>query len=269
MQQRLGSSYRVTMSFGLHFGWAIEGAVGTEFKIDASYLSPNVSIALAVEEATQVYQVSILVSETVVELCNAPIESKCRLIDKVVIKGSKVPIRIYSVDLDFRCLKQDPPMRIPWNARQRFRARQHIETQKAAKLHLDCSIERLWHESHAIVDMRERYTTAFLQWFNMGYQNYAEGEWQIAQRQLKRAEGMLGQRDGPIHALLRYMESNEQLICHICRTGFKKTESMECGRHAECEHPHNSFGQCFPDPHNYQAPQGWIGVRPLLSAQAD
>merc|ERR1711904_305887 len=28
--------YRVRMGFGLHYGWAIEGAIGSEFKIDAS-----------------------------------------------------------------------------------------------------------------------------------------------------------------------------------------------------------------------------------------
>jgi len=32
------------MGFGLHMGWAIEGAIGSEFKIDASYLSPNVNL---------------------------------------------------------------------------------------------------------------------------------------------------------------------------------------------------------------------------------
>ena len=41
LQQRLGTSCRVNLSSGLHYGWAIEGAVGSEFKIDASYLSPN------------------------------------------------------------------------------------------------------------------------------------------------------------------------------------------------------------------------------------
>jgi class 3 adenylate cyclase len=37
--------YRVKMGFGLHQGWAIEGAIGSMHKIDASYLSPNVNIA--------------------------------------------------------------------------------------------------------------------------------------------------------------------------------------------------------------------------------
>ena len=45
--------YRVAMGFGLHQGWAIEGAIGSYFKIDASYLSPNVNIAARLEAATR------------------------------------------------------------------------------------------------------------------------------------------------------------------------------------------------------------------------
>merc|ERR1711957_407478 len=78
LQQRLGSSCRVNLSFGLHYGWAIEGAVGSEFKIDASYLSPNVSIASSVEWATATYNVTILVTQVVIDLRNREIASKCR-----------------------------------------------------------------------------------------------------------------------------------------------------------------------------------------------
>jgi class 3 adenylate cyclase len=45
--------YSVKMGFGLHVGWAIEGAIGSEFKIDASYLSPNVNMASRLEAATK------------------------------------------------------------------------------------------------------------------------------------------------------------------------------------------------------------------------
>lgn len=47
------SNYAVKMGFGLHVGWAIEGAIGSEFKIDASYLSPNVNMASRLEAATK------------------------------------------------------------------------------------------------------------------------------------------------------------------------------------------------------------------------
>jgi len=38
-------NFRVNMGFGIHVGWAIEGAIGSDFKIDASYLSPNVNMS--------------------------------------------------------------------------------------------------------------------------------------------------------------------------------------------------------------------------------
>ena len=47
------SDYQVRMGFGLHYGWAIEGAIGSNFKIDASYLSPNVNVASRLEAATK------------------------------------------------------------------------------------------------------------------------------------------------------------------------------------------------------------------------
>ena len=50
------------MGFGLHIGWAVEGAIGSSFKIDASYLSPNVNMASRLEAATKQFGVYILFS---------------------------------------------------------------------------------------------------------------------------------------------------------------------------------------------------------------
>merc|ERR1719389_433637 len=65
--QRL-PDYRVRMGFGLHTGWAIEGAIGSEFKVDASYLSPNVNMASRLQNFTKVYGTTIIVSEMMVLL---------------------------------------------------------------------------------------------------------------------------------------------------------------------------------------------------------
>lgn len=53
--------YSVKMGFGLHWGWAIEGAIGSEYKIDASYLSPNVNMASRMEAATKQFGVPLLI----------------------------------------------------------------------------------------------------------------------------------------------------------------------------------------------------------------
>jgi hypothetical protein len=44
------------MTFGLHVGWTIEGAIGSEFKIDALYISPDASIAQRIEEFCEHYE---------------------------------------------------------------------------------------------------------------------------------------------------------------------------------------------------------------------
>lgn len=55
------------MGFGLHLGWSIEGAIGSEFKIDASYLSPHVNMAGSLEAATKHYGVPLLISNSLQE----------------------------------------------------------------------------------------------------------------------------------------------------------------------------------------------------------
>merc|ERR1719353_1557430 len=71
-------NYRVRMGFGLHYGWAIEGAIGSEFKIDASYLSPHVNMAARLEAATKQYQVLILMSEPLMRACSPDMAWQCR-----------------------------------------------------------------------------------------------------------------------------------------------------------------------------------------------
>ena len=63
------------MGFGLHVGWAIEGAIGSEYKIDASYLSPNVNMASRLEAATKQFGTSILMSEDFVCMLSPQVRS--------------------------------------------------------------------------------------------------------------------------------------------------------------------------------------------------
>merc|ERR1740130_87446 len=115
---------------GLHAGWAIEGAIGSEFKIDASYLAPTVSIAQQVEVATNTYSVPILITEQVLKLCCPQIAAKHRKVDRVVIRGSADPTYLFCLDLDYMCLDIDNDSSsrpTTWNSRFRFKARQFLE----------------------------------------------------------------------------------------------------------------------------------------------
>lgn len=89
--------YSVKMGFGLHFGWAIEGAIGSNFKIDASYLSPNVNMAARLETATKQYGTLILISGTMHDILGYRVQRLVRQLDKVIVKGSLMPIGIHLV----------------------------------------------------------------------------------------------------------------------------------------------------------------------------
>ena len=74
IRERVGGEPKVKMGYGLHYGWAIEGAIGSHFKVDASYLSPNVNMAARLEAATKQYGVAMLLSGEFYELLSRPIK---------------------------------------------------------------------------------------------------------------------------------------------------------------------------------------------------
>ena len=74
------------MGFGLHVGWSIQGPIGSEFKIDASYLSPDVNMSSRLEGATKQYGVPILVSGNLYNLMTLKNKEHLRQIDCVYVK---------------------------------------------------------------------------------------------------------------------------------------------------------------------------------------
>ena len=91
--------YSVQMGFGLHYGWAIEGTIGSEYKIDASYLCPNVNLASRLEAATKQYGVPFLFSGELYSILSPDLRSISTEIDTVTVKGSSTPMRLYTVRL--------------------------------------------------------------------------------------------------------------------------------------------------------------------------
>lgn len=88
------------MIFGMDAGWAVEGAVGSEYKIDATYLSPHVNMTSRMMSACKHYGVTILLSEAVQELMSDQAKSRLRNLDhdRVTVKGSTQVQNIYTFD---------------------------------------------------------------------------------------------------------------------------------------------------------------------------
>ena len=83
----LPGGYKTKLGFGLHAGWAIEGAIGSNVKVDCSYLGPHMQMAERLETATKLYGVGLLLSEDFVNLMSTEKKKEIRLLDSVWING--------------------------------------------------------------------------------------------------------------------------------------------------------------------------------------
>jgi len=197
-------NYRVRMGFGLHYGWAIEGAIGSEFKIDASYLSPHVNMASRLEAVTKQYQVLILMSEPLAQLCSRPMSRYFRTIDHVTLKGGmSTPIRLHTVDLNAESLRTE--IVLPKRGQNQFELRRQREKAKEEKMQDSFQVHALFEKDADLKAMRMSYPQRFFQLFSKGYLNYEAGEWDVAHSVFEITQNMLGEIDGPSKALLDFM----------------------------------------------------------------
>jgi class 3 adenylate cyclase len=210
LQFLLGSRYRVALNIGVHGGWAFEGAMGSEYKIDASYISPNLAITANVEAATQHFRVPLLVTEDVVMKCSPGVAEVCRKIDTVYIAGKKDAMDLHVVDLNPLAIKEDGPRKpLAWNPRERYKVRQFLEAERNRNRTDDAMSVAYLHNNASMRAMRRDFTVEFLQTFKMGFKNYIEGEWQVSQGLLVKACNILGFRDGPSESLLEFMQRHK------------------------------------------------------------
>ena len=175
---RLGAgvgAYVVNIIIGMDAGWAVEGAVGSEYKIDATYLSPHVNMAARMMSATKQYGVTILLSQAVEELLSAPARSKLRHLDTVCVKGSSVAQRIFTYDarhrgVDFFLFERSP---------------------EQSDLDAEAYTPLIWENDQDLRAMRQHVTEEFSRKFKEGKDLYLSGEWKDAIQALKDADDIM------------------------------------------------------------------------------
>jgi hypothetical protein len=94
-----GNDFKTELKMSLHLGWAIEGAIGSEHKIDAAYLSPHIDLGMKLVDATKYYGTPFLITEALYGILSVKAKVACRKIDMVYVPYIKEPFGIYSYDL--------------------------------------------------------------------------------------------------------------------------------------------------------------------------
>jgi class 3 adenylate cyclase len=77
----------VQMGCGLHAGKAVQGAIGSQRKIDATYVSEAVERAEFLESSTKKYGLKMLMSDSFHRLLHPSNRRRCRKVDQILIKN--------------------------------------------------------------------------------------------------------------------------------------------------------------------------------------
>lgn len=202
--------FSVNMGFGLHQGWAIEGAIGSEFKIDASYLSPNVNLASRLEAATRQFGVPLLISGTLYGICSRPTQSKLRKVDRVTVKGSKLPLDLYTFDMILEGIQdiiKEEDLEIKLDqvnskfdnrvARERF-----LESIRSGSFF----VSSLFETDEMLASIRKNVKKSFLKAYASALNDYLDGKWVEARAGFIKAQEIKGSMDGPCQVLLEFIE---------------------------------------------------------------
>jgi hypothetical protein len=168
-------AYHADIMYGMDAGWAVEGAVGSEYKIDATYLSPHVNMASRMMSATKQYGVTILLSKAVEKLLSKNCRKKLRHLDTVYVKGSKVKQNIFTYDarfqgVDFFLLDRTP---------------------EQADLESELYTPNIWDQDQDLRAMRQHVSDGFMETYHLAVKQYLGGDWAEAYMNFQAADSIM------------------------------------------------------------------------------
>mmetsp|Transcript_18206 Transcript_18206/g.33850 ORF Transcript_18206/g.33850 Transcript_18206/m.33850 type:complete len:952 (+) Transcript_18206:62-2917(+) len=216
--QHGGQPFKLRMGFGLHAGWAIEGAVGSLQKVDATYLSPHVNMSARMEAASRQFGVAILMTERFHELMSKPAQDACRRLDVVTVKGSAVPMPIYTYDTFQN--QTFPELMAPKGT--------GLSLVTVLKKQAENYTVEEWNKDQDLQQLRILATAEFNKKFKEGIDTYLLGNWSKAREILEECDVMMKDNDhggdGPSRTILNYMK-NRAWICPTDWEGFRPLTS--------------------------------------------
>ena len=235
-------NYHVALGFGLHAGWAVEGALGSIYKIDLSYLSPDVDMCSRLEGLTKKYKKPLLFTNSIFNLMTSEsLMRLCRRID-VVFVNSQISMEIYTVDFSVPYLthrhrvsmiagrgRGDNQLGLVMSDPDRLAAlmNRYDSTKRGSKVNFEMykdfdRIERTYEEILLDknltfllgIDTKENRLVkrAFNGQFADALLDYLEGNWKVA---IEKFEVFMedfkldGEKDGPAKALIKYMKEEK------------------------------------------------------------
>ena len=234
-------NYAVRIGSGLHSGWAIEGAIGSVRKIDASYLSPHIQTTEYLESSTKAYGVPLLISQPFFEKLSEEAKSYCRQVDRIRKDEREEPMNIYTYDSDIyiewdnNVLVQHKVV-VPHEttvAQRNRRASLRAATSLPANVLQDlekAGMDRankvgsksdnpviivppyktdVWETDADLVMLRHQISDSTRQLWATGMSAYVAGDWPKAKEVFLQTTTLAGGSDGPSAFLLELIDSHK------------------------------------------------------------
>ncbi|CCI41125.1 unnamed protein product [Albugo candida] len=182
--KRFGPDFRIKMGFGMHVGWAVEGAIGSRCKIDATYISPHVEMADRLEAGSKIYMTPLNLSHWFVALLSPAARRFTRKMDRISIRGVDTPLTVYTLDVTVMKKGFGTPKIDPTSGMQ-----QPVDFENDPEY----------------MEIRERLEPAFLESGSSAVEAYIAGDWAKARHYLTHALQIRPQ-DGPCKHLMQVLK---------------------------------------------------------------
>ncbi|OWZ21076.1 Voltage-gated Ion Channel [Phytophthora megakarya] len=184
--KRFGPAFRIKMGFGMHVGWAVEGAIGSRYKIDATYISPHVEMADRLEAGSKMFATPINISHWLAALISPGARRFLRKMDRMSIRGVDTPLTVYTFDVTVMKVGFGTPK---------------IDTVTGLQTPVD------FENDPEYLEIREGLEPAFLEAAGSAVEAYLSGDWPKARHYLTHAQQIRPQ-DGPCKHLMGVLKSN-------------------------------------------------------------
>jgi hypothetical protein len=164
-------------------------------------------MASRLEYATKQYGVPILVSGPFQKLCSEQIKKYTRELDTVTVKGSILPIQLYTVDVDFEGLEEIADRFANMTVKEKKSMRD--QEKRILVQRLECGFKtthEVWSKDNDFKELRRNYDPMFAKKFGEAYRKYIQGDWATAEDIFSQCL-KINPHDGPTKVLRRYIEN--------------------------------------------------------------
>lgn len=194
----------------MHAGRAIEGAIGSEYKVDALYLSQETQVVMRMDSLSEEYDRQILLSGDLYTMLSEKAKAFTRRIDCVTMAESSQKRDLFCVDI-FPTEPLDEDQKGE-DEIQNGKFIKHIEFE-STNLELVEGLkgmEYVFDYDHDFISLKRAHKPDFKIVWDKCLENYIDGDWVSSQANISVAQ-QLFPNDGPCRWLADYLEQYKNI----------------------------------------------------------